>query len=130
VTYGVQLFNHITTVAHAINPPLYPDQHHLLSGGALEAGIILVPGTLAGLNDLSQSAYAAPAPNPVVKAIGHVRRRKRMTDAITPTPKPTPALTIKSARQRSYFWETMFSLDVGFDGEDMVRGMDVLHKQW
>ncbi len=31
------------------------------------------PGILAGLNDRSQSAYAAPAPNPVDRAIGHVR---------------------------------------------------------
>lgn len=32
-----------------------------------------VPGILAGLNDRSQSAYAAPAPKPVDRAIGHVR---------------------------------------------------------
>ena len=36
-------------------------------------GIIRVPGILAGLNERSQSAYAAPAPNPVVSAIGHAR---------------------------------------------------------
>ena len=43
--------------------------------GADDAGntTSLVPGTRAGLNDRSQSAYAAPAPNPVDNAIGHVR---------------------------------------------------------
>jgi len=32
-----------------------------------------VPGMRAGLKERSQSAYAAPAPNPVPKAMGHVR---------------------------------------------------------
>ena len=32
-----------------------------------------VPGTRAGLKERSQSAYAAPAPNPVESATGHVR---------------------------------------------------------
>jgi hypothetical protein len=70
-----------------------------------------VPGILAGLNDRSQSAYAAPSPKPVDSPMGHVRpvreqkevvrvwqagdrenygRRKRMTEAMTPTLKPTP----------------------------------------
>jgi hypothetical protein len=66
-----------------------------------------VPETRAGLNERSQSAYAAPIPKPVERAIGHVRPvtcqvricggnqprhglRKRMTDATTPTLKPTP----------------------------------------
>lgn len=62
-----------------------------------------VPGILAGLKERSQSAYAAPEPKPVDSATGHVRRRKKMTDATTPTPKPTPALTRRSAKQRSYF---------------------------
>ncbi len=70
--------------------------------------MIRVPGTLAGLKERSQSAYAAPAPKPVASAMGHVRprstvkevehvkvekldeRRKNTTEAITPTPKPTP----------------------------------------
>lgn len=46
---------------------------YLLSSGVDAAEIILVPGIRAGLNDRSQSAYAAPAPNPVVSAIGHAR---------------------------------------------------------
>jgi len=37
------------------------------------AGITRTPGILAGLNERSQSAYAAPAPKPVDRAIGHVR---------------------------------------------------------
>ena len=32
-----------------------------------------MPGILAGLKDRSQSAHAAPAPNPVERAMGHVR---------------------------------------------------------
>jgi hypothetical protein len=32
-----------------------------------------VPETRAGLNERSQSAYAAPIPKPVERAIGHVR---------------------------------------------------------
>ena len=66
------------------------------------------PAIRAGLNDRSQSAYAAPAPKPVERAMGHARpeinlrhfsylgeagchaRRKRMTDAMTPTLKPIP----------------------------------------
>jgi hypothetical protein len=32
-----------------------------------------VPGIRAGLKERSQSAYAAPAPKPVERAIGHVR---------------------------------------------------------
>jgi len=32
-----------------------------------------VPGILAGLKDLSQSAHAAPVPKPVPRAMGHVR---------------------------------------------------------
>lgn len=32
-----------------------------------------VPDILAGLNERSQSAYAAPAPKPVDNAMGHVR---------------------------------------------------------
>jgi hypothetical protein len=39
----------------------------------VDAETIRVPGILAGLNERSQSAYAAPAPKPVDKAIGHVR---------------------------------------------------------
>ncbi len=35
--------------------------------------MIRVPGILAGLKERSQSAYAAPAPNPVDNAMGHVR---------------------------------------------------------
>lgn len=35
--------------------------------------MIRVPGILAGLKERSQSAYAAPAPNPVDSAMGHVR---------------------------------------------------------
>ena len=31
------------------------------------------PAMRAGLNDRSQSAYAAPAPNPVERAMGHAR---------------------------------------------------------
>jgi len=49
-----------------------------------------VPGTRAGLNERSQSAYAEPRPKPVESPMGHVRLRKRMTDATTPTPKPIP----------------------------------------
>ena len=61
-------------------------------------------------------------PKPVESAIGHVRRRKKMTDATTPALKPTPVFTSKSARQRSYFWPMMSSLEVGFDdGEDMLN---------
>lgn len=41
--------------------------------GCSEAGMMRVPGILAGLNDRSQSAYAAPAPKPVERAIGHAR---------------------------------------------------------
>lgn len=78
-----------------------------------------VPETRAGLNERSQSAYAAPIPKPVERAIGHVRLRKRMTDATTPTLKPTPAFTKKSARHLSYFWLTMFSLDDAFS-DDMA----------
>jgi len=37
------------------------------------AGRTRVPGILAGLKERSQSAYAAPAPNPVDSAMGHVR---------------------------------------------------------
>jgi hypothetical protein len=37
-----------------------------------------VPGILAGLKDRSQSAYAAPAPKPVERAIGHVRPEKKI----------------------------------------------------
>ena len=33
----------------------------------------LTPAILAGLNERSQSAYAAPAPKPVDSAMGHVR---------------------------------------------------------
>lgn len=33
------------------------------------------PAIRAGLNDRSQSAYAAPAPKPVVRAMGHARPR-------------------------------------------------------
>jgi len=61
------------------------------------------PAIRAGLNDRSQSAYAAPAPKPVERAMGHARRRKRMTDATTPALKPIPDFTSKSAKQRSYF---------------------------
>ena len=32
-----------------------------------------VPGILAGLNERSQSAYAAPSPKPVDSPMGHVR---------------------------------------------------------
>lgn len=32
-----------------------------------------MPGTLAGLKERSQSAYAAPAPKPVASAMGQVR---------------------------------------------------------
>ena len=32
-----------------------------------------VPGILAGLNERSQSAYAMPAPKPVLSATGHAR---------------------------------------------------------
>jgi len=66
-----------------------------------------VPETRAGLNERSQSAYAAPIPKPVERAIGHVRPvacrvrmcgenkarhglRKAITEATTPTLKPTP----------------------------------------
>lgn len=80
----------------------------------VEAGIIRTPGILAGLNERSQSAYAAPAPKPVERAIGHAlpicrermalcvsslerygrggtdARLKSMTEAITPMLKPTP----------------------------------------
>jgi len=61
------------------------------------------PAMRAGLKDRSQSAYAAPAPKPVERATGHARLRKRMTDATTPTLKPIPDFTSKSAKQRSYF---------------------------
>ena len=43
---------------------------YLLSSGCV---MIRVPGTRAGLNRRSQSAYAAPIPNPVDNAMGHVR---------------------------------------------------------
>lgn len=48
---------------------------HFASGAAVASvlGMILVPGIRAGLNDRSQSAYAAPIPNPVPSAIGHAR---------------------------------------------------------
>lgn len=46
------------------NPPT-----HLLSSFAM----MRVPGILAGLNERSQSAYAAPIPKPVDRPIGHVR---------------------------------------------------------
>jgi hypothetical protein len=82
--------------------------HYFDSGGACWS--TRTPAIRAGLNDRSQSAYAAPAPKPVERAIGHARpgycskiryvgykrcerydaRRKRMTDATTPTLKPMP----------------------------------------
>jgi len=71
--------------------------------------MIRVPGILAGLNDLSQSAYAAPAPNPVDSAMGHVLLLKRMTEATTPTLNPTPDLTSKSAKSTTAAWPTFWS---------------------
>lgn len=42
-------------------------------GGGVEGVANRVPDNLAGLNALSQSAYEAPAPNPVDNQMGHVR---------------------------------------------------------
>lgn len=50
-----------------------PPTLYLLSGVAELEGMIRTPGILAGLNDRSQSAYAAPAPKPVERAMGHAR---------------------------------------------------------
>jgi len=55
-------------------PPIVVS-YWLLSGSLCE--MIRVPGILAGLNERSQSAYAAPAPKPVNSAMGHVRPRQR-----------------------------------------------------
>lgn len=68
---------------------------------SLDEGVIRVAA-----KERSQSEYAAPAPKPVLRAMGHVRPAehmrteqaekrnarllKRMTDASTPAPKPTP----------------------------------------
>jgi len=82
--------------------------------------MIRVPGILAGLKERSQSAYAAPIPNPVDSPTGHALRRKSMTEATTPILNPTPDLTSKSAKQRSYFWLTISSLEVGFV-DDMAK---------
>ena len=84
-------------------------------------GIIRTPGILVGLNERSQSAYAAPAPKPVDRAIGQARpvraevrivdydetprecdaRLKRMTEAMTPTLKPTPLWWMSNQCQHS-----------------------------
>jgi len=48
-----------------------------------------------------------------------------MTDATTPTLKPMPDFTSKSARQRSYFWATISSLEVGFEGAGAGEAMNV-----
>lgn len=73
--------------------------------GTADSGMTInrVPGTLAGLKERSQSAYAVPIPKPVESAIGQVRLLKRITDATTPTLSPTPVFTIKSAKHLSYF---------------------------
>jgi hypothetical protein len=82
--------------------------------------MIRVPGILAGLKERSQSAYAAPMPNPVDSAIGQVlpthekkerqnileqdaqykmmagehERRNRITEATTPILNPKPLTTL------------------------------------
>ena len=55
-------------------PPLHASRLASdVAAGAALAGIIRTPGILAGLNERSQSAYAAPAPKPVESAMGHAR---------------------------------------------------------
>ena len=50
-----------------------PRSLYLLSGAASAWLMMRVPGMRAGLNERSQSAHAARAPNPVDRAMGHVR---------------------------------------------------------
>lgn len=45
--------------------------------------MIRVPGILAGLKERSQSAYAAPAPNPVDSAMGHVRPKGNVSFSVS-----------------------------------------------
>lgn len=91
--------------------------------GSLSGRTILVPGTRAGLNCLSQSLIAKPAPKPVDSMMGHCRRLKSKTEATTPTLKPMPTLTIVSAKHRSNCLPTTFSLPTRDVDEDIGEGM-------
>lgn len=67
--YTVQSIPNSQT-CHSIHQTNFnPSSTHLLSSFAM----MRVPGILAGLNERSQSAYAAPIPKPVDRPIGHVR---------------------------------------------------------
>ena len=70
---GIRLFTNLyfcdATVAYVYRVEGNP--HYFDSGGACWS--TRTPAIRAGLNDLSQSAYAAPAPKPVERAIGHPR---------------------------------------------------------
>lgn len=118
MSQSTAVYHNVVATHHTcLCPPLLPDHpaQTVLFSDAVACVTTRVPGPRVGLKSLSQSAHAIPDPTPVVNATGHARRRKRMTDAATPTLKPTPVLTSISARQRSYFWLTIFSLYDGFD---------------
>lgn len=77
VAYAVDKV-HVSTYFHRLCPTptrFVPsvseqDRSHFCSS---RAEMILVPCSLAGLNERSQSAYAAPRPKPVDSEMGHVR---------------------------------------------------------